>query len=255
MKIKIEISEIVIKFLFRNDSLVINEIFNRYKNFISNKKTRFVINVFFDDIKLKDKEVVLLKKGFKRDDFYFNGRDLRIKPNIYSFDSFLRVLISLNLNRENGFLIHSSGISKDGYAFIFAGKSGSGKTTIANFSKNKFDILSDELIPIRIDKKIYAYSSPFWGSMKKPENINLRCVLKNIFFIKKSNKLKEIHSKNYFLKLISCIMNFSKNTKDNKILIDKIMFLHKKNIIKTLYFPKNKKKFICWFLDKTNKID
>lgn len=255
MKIKIEISEIVFEFLFRNDSFVIEEIFNRYKNFISSKKAKFLINVFFGDIRQKNKRIVVFEKGFKRDDFYFDGRDLYIRPNIYSFDSFLRVFVSLNLNRENGFLIHSSGVLKDGYAFVFVGKSGSGKTTIANFLKNRFDILSDELIPIRIDKKIYAYSSPFWGSMKSVKNTNLKCILKNIFFIKKSNRLEEVDDKNYFLKLIGCVMNFSKNTKDNKLLIDKIIFLNKKDIIKTLYFPKNKKRFISWFLNKANEID
>src|SRR6266850_2093906 len=53
---------------------------------------------------------------------------IRQTLNPYAIDSVLRIVHSLVLATEGGFLLHASSAVRDGQAFLFTGPSGSGKT-------------------------------------------------------------------------------------------------------------------------------
>lgn len=75
----------------------------------------------------------------------------------------LRIIISHGLFEKGGFLFHSAGIVRDKKAFLFFGKSGSGKTTAARHSEG-LTILSDDLVGVLpTDNGAMAYSTPFWN--------------------------------------------------------------------------------------------
>lgn len=81
----------------------------------------------------------------------------------YDFEYFLRIVISHALYKKGGFLFHSAGIVRDDRAYLFFGKSGSGKTTVAQHSAG-LKILSDDLVGVLpTDGGIVAYSTPFWN--------------------------------------------------------------------------------------------
>jgi hypothetical protein len=74
---------------------------------------------------------------------------VRQTVNPYSIDGVLRILHSLLLARSGGFLVHGAGAVRNGRAFIFAGISGTGKTTIARLAPPDVTLLTDEISYVR----------------------------------------------------------------------------------------------------------
>jgi hypothetical protein len=74
---------------------------------------------------------------------------VRQSPNPYSIDSVLRILHSLILAREDGFLVHAASAIRNGRAFLFAGVSGAGKTTISRLAPPDVVLLTDEISYVR----------------------------------------------------------------------------------------------------------
>jgi hypothetical protein len=74
---------------------------------------------------------------------------VRQSPNPYSIDSVLRILHSLLLAREGGFLVHAASAIRNGRAFLFAGVSGAGKTTISRLAPPDVVLLTDEISYVR----------------------------------------------------------------------------------------------------------
>jgi len=74
---------------------------------------------------------------------------VRQSPNPYSIDSVLRILHSLALAREGGFLVHAASAIRNGRAFLFAGGSGTGKTTISRLAPPDVVLLTDEISYVR----------------------------------------------------------------------------------------------------------
>jgi hypothetical protein len=74
---------------------------------------------------------------------------VRQTANPYSIDSVLRILHSLILAREGGFLLHAASAVRQGRAFLFAGVSGAGKTTISRLAPPDVALLTDEISYVR----------------------------------------------------------------------------------------------------------
>jgi len=74
---------------------------------------------------------------------------VRQSPNPYSIDSVLRILHSLFLAREGGFLLHAASAIRNGRAYLFAGVSGAGKTTLCRLAPPDVVLLTDEISYVR----------------------------------------------------------------------------------------------------------
>jgi hypothetical protein len=86
--------------------------------------------------------------------------------NPYSVDSVLRIVHTLLLASRGGFLLHAASGIRDGRAFVFTGRSGAGKTTIARLAPPDATLLSDEISYLRyIDHKYVAFGTPFAGEL------------------------------------------------------------------------------------------
>jgi hypothetical protein len=98
---------------------------------------------------------------------------IRQSPNPYSIDAVLRILHTLLLAQEGGFLLHAASAIRNGKAFVFAGVSGAGKTTIASLAPPDATLLTDEISYVRKDGNQYAaFGTPFTGELGKPgENV------------------------------------------------------------------------------------
>ena len=91
---------------------------------------------------------------------------IRQTLNPYAADSVLRILHTLLLSTQGGFLLHAASAIRDGRAFVFAGPSGAGKTTIARLAPPDVTLLTDEISYVRKTHAGYvAYGTPFAGDL------------------------------------------------------------------------------------------
>ena len=78
---------------------------------------------------------------------------IRQTANPYSIDAVLRIVHTLVLARQGGFLLHSASAIRNGKAFLFAGVSEAGKTTISRLAPPDATLLTDEISYVREDRK------------------------------------------------------------------------------------------------------
>jgi len=105
---------------------------------------------------------------------------IRQTANPYSIDAVLRIVHTLVLARQGGFLLHSASAIRNGKAFLFAGVSGAGKTTISRLAPRDATLLTDEISYVRRsrsddgrsndgmgDAGYTAFGTPFTGELAK----------------------------------------------------------------------------------------
>jgi hypothetical protein len=110
---------------------------------------------------------------------------IRQTANPYSIDSVLRILHTLLLAREGGFLVHAASVVHHGRAFLLAGRSGAGKTTIARLAPPEAVLLTDEISYVRWQQGQYhAFGTPFAGEMARPGE-NLHAPLGAVYLLAK----------------------------------------------------------------------
>jgi hypothetical protein len=99
---------------------------------------------------------------------------IRQSATPYSLDAVLRIVHTLVLARQGGFLLHSASAIRHGRAFLFAGVSEAGKTTISRLAPPDATLLTDEISYVRKQGDGYiAYGTPFTGELDKlGENVS-----------------------------------------------------------------------------------
>jgi len=99
---------------------------------------------------------------------------IRQVANPYSIDAVLRIVHTLVLAQEGGFLLHSASAIRNGKAFLFAGVSEAGKTTISRLAPPDVTLLTDEISYVRKHGGGYvAFGTPFTGELAKlGENVS-----------------------------------------------------------------------------------
>lgn len=115
-------------------------------------------------------------------------------PNPYSIDSVLRIIHTLVLAREGGFLLHASSAVRNGKAFLFSGVSEAGKTTMARLAPSDAEVLTDEASYVRnMDGRYFAYGTPFAGELGLPGK-NISAPISALYLLKKGseNRLDKI---------------------------------------------------------------
>lgn len=106
-------------------------------------------------------------------------------PNPYSIDSVLRIVHTLMLAHEGGFLLHASSAVRNGKAFLFSGVSEAGKTTMARLAPPDVALLTDEASYVRkVDNCYYAYGTPFAGELGVPGK-NISAPIAALYLLKK----------------------------------------------------------------------
>ena len=97
---------------------------------------------------------------------------IRQPRNPYSVDTLLRIVHTVILSSEGGFLLHASSAIRNGRAFLFTGPSGAGKTTIARLAPADATVLTDEISYVRRGPVGFvAFGTPFagdWGDAGVP---------------------------------------------------------------------------------------
>jgi hypothetical protein len=108
---------------------------------------------------------------------------IRQAASPFATDAALRIIHSLILAAEGGFLLHAASAIRNGKAFLFAGISGAGKTTISSLAPSDVVLLSDEISYIRRDGNSYrAYGTPFTGELGR-NGENVSAPVEKLFFL------------------------------------------------------------------------
>jgi hypothetical protein len=114
--------------------------------------------------------------------------------NPYSIDSVLRIVHTLMLAPEGGFLVHASSAVRNGKAYLFSGVSEAGKTTIARLAPSDVALLTDEASYVRKQNGRYlAYGTPFAGELGAPGK-NISAPIEALYLLEKGgeNRIEEI---------------------------------------------------------------
>jgi hypothetical protein len=129
----------------------------------------------------------LIERGDLRAEWDPMSRHGRIvqSANPYSIDAALRIIHSLILAREGGLLVHAASVVRNRRAFLFAGVSGAGKTTISRLAPADTKLLTDEISYLRQSGHGYvAYGTPFAGELAKVGE-NVHAPLAALYFLRK----------------------------------------------------------------------
>jgi len=129
--------------------------------------------------------------GIERGDFTaeFDAQSrrgwVRQSANPYSLDAVMRIMHSLVLAEEGGFLLHAASAVRNGRAFVFAGVSGAGKTTMSRLVPPDATLLTDEISYIRRSRNAYyAHGTPFTGELNRA-GANVKAPLATLYFLEK----------------------------------------------------------------------
>ena len=131
--------------------------------------------------------------------------------NPYSIDSVLRIIHTLILAPEGGFLLHASSAVRNGKAFLFSGVSEAGKTTMARLAPPDVALLTDEASYVRrVDGRYFAYGTPFAGEFGEPGK-NISAPIAALYLLKKAaeNRIEEIDPAEAVRRLLRNILFFA----------------------------------------------
>jgi hypothetical protein len=138
---------------------------------------------------------------------------IRQSANPYSIDSVLRIVHTLILAREGGFLLHSAGAIRNRRAFLFSGVSGAGKTTISRLAPPDVTLLTDEVSYIRRDGDGYlACGTPFAGELARVGE-NCSASIGCLFFLHQGaeNKIEPLAKPEAIRRLMRNILFFAED--------------------------------------------
>jgi hypothetical protein len=86
-------------------------------------------------------------------------------------------------------LLHAAGVVRNGFGYVFFGPSGAGKTTTSRIAARSFDVVSDDLVVIRIENGSGTlYGVPFRGEMSDAPRANQKAPLKGIFRLRQDTE-------------------------------------------------------------------
>lgn len=164
----------------------------------------------------------------------------RQHPSPYSIDAALRIIHTLLLAEEGGFLLHASSVVRNGRAFLFTGVSGAGKTTISQLAPSDAILLTDEISYVRRDRGGYrAYGTPFAGSLEKPGE-NISAPVAGAFLLEKGieNRIEPVDQSTAARSLLRNILFFARDTDlANRVFDAAIEFVSRIPVQKLIFAP------------------
>ncbi|MBR5320646.1 MAG: hypothetical protein IKU41_02270 [Clostridia bacterium] len=148
-----------------------------YKADFDDSETQIKLNIKEEFIKMKKDEIPYLS--------------LDEHEYMWTCEAFYNELL-----RHNGMMLHSSCVEKDGFAYLFSARSGTGKSTHTHLWLKNLEgtrIINDDKPALVYDNgKWYACGTPFSG--KTDENLDVKIPVRAITFLHRSetNTVKRI---------------------------------------------------------------
>ncbi len=164
------------------------------------------------EVKLEHGEWLLKRGDFRaRWNPRSNYGHIRQACSPYAIDCVLRIVHSLILARQGGFLVHAASAIRGGKAFLFSGVSGAGKTTISRLAPPDATLLTDEISYVRREGNGYmACGTPFAGELARVGE-NCSAPVSALFLLEKGlqNRIEPIGPTEAIQRLLRNILFFA----------------------------------------------
>lgn len=165
---------------------------------------------------------------------------VRQSPSPYAIDSVLRIVHSLILASTGGLLVHAASAVREGRAFLFAGVSGAGKTTISRCAPSDVTLLTDEISYVRhCQDGFVACGTPFAGELARAGE-NLAAPVDTLFFLEKGseNRIDDVSSADALRRLMRNVLFFA----HDQYLVDQVFrsacrFIQEVRVQRLLFRP------------------
>jgi hypothetical protein len=165
---------------------------------------------------------------------------IRQCPNPYSIDAVLRITHSLVLAEQGGFLVHAASAIRNRRAFLFAGISGAGKTTMARLAPADATILTDEISYVRRAGNHYqAYGTPFAGELARV-GANISGPLETLYLLVQGpeNRIKSVAKIDAARALMRHILFFAEEKEMVAKVFDSVLaFVSKIEVAQLVFTP------------------
>ena len=132
----------------------------------------------------------------------------------YGLDSLTRILLSVLLAPECGFLLHAATVLRNQRAYVFTGKSGAGKSTVAGLSPAG-SVLTDEISLLKfVDGEWHAFGTPFWGEFRAA-GANVHAPIAGIYFLNQAltDRVEAISARTAVRALLPNTLFFSRDAR------------------------------------------
>lgn len=160
--------------------------------------------------------------------------------NPYTLDCLLRILLTWMLLPRTGFLLHAATVVRDGRAYLFTGKSGAGKSTVASLAPEG-SVLTDELSLVRREGGVWrAYGTPFWGEFHAGDS-NTSAPIAGIFRLVQAekNRVTPLRAVEFLRAMLGNVLFFSRQPADSQRLLNIISLAAQELCGYTLEFRKD----------------
>jgi len=223
-RVTVEIGQIPIE-LRCNDALFCSQIEERYAGFLrSSSLPDYCFDIELEPLaEPSDEDASVTRQGYlwrvQRGDFraIWDMRTrrgwIRQSANPYSLDTVLRIAHSLALAEKGGLLMHSASAVRNGRAFLFAGVSGAGKTTITRLAPADATVLTDEISYLRKEENGYrAHGTPFAGELARA-GANVAAPLSAIYLLEKglANRIEAVEESEATRALMRHVLFFAQD--------------------------------------------
>jgi hypothetical protein len=189
----------------------------RYAQFL--KETSDGLPVFMNAVGCHNERMTGLSEGhgdssytWRNSSLWLNDSQVQFEGvrHEYGLDSLIRILLSVLLARQNGFLLHAASVLNNGRAYIFTGKSGAGKSTVATLSP-RGSVLTDEISLLKFfDDAWHAFGTPFWGEFRA-EGANVHAPIAGLYFLNQAseNRVERMNARESLRAILPNILFFS----------------------------------------------
>lgn len=226
---------------------------NRYAGFLGeteNAEIEFDIELGEDRFANPEAEVRVTQHDglwtLRRGDFHAGWKPaacrgwIRQTANPYSIDAVLRIVHTLVLARQGGFLMHSASAIRRGKAFLFAGVSGAGKTTISRLAPPDATLLTDEISYVRKHGDSYtAFGTPFTGELAKlGENISAHIAALYLLAQGNENRIDPVDPAEAVRSVLANILFFAKDQELVRTIFDSVFeFVSRVPVARLTFVP------------------
>lgn len=121
-------------------------------------------------------------------DFQAGRGRIKMRPE-GNIENLLRIVIAWLSVNNDALLLHAAGVIREGQGYVFFGPSGAGKTTTSRISAESSDVVSDDIVVIRLSHgEATLHGVPFRGNLAEAPRANQSAPLKALFRIRQDTE-------------------------------------------------------------------